>query len=83
MCVCVAWHPLLMIAMMRLYRHMRRMPETSVISQALNKVNPLYATILGQPFEGQEIDMSLDRWVLNITASGRSCGGSRAPPPPP
>ena len=29
--------------------------ETSVISQALNKVNPLYAIILGQPFEGQGI----------------------------
>lgn len=41
--------------------------ETSVISQALNKVNPLYATTLGQPFEGQGIDMSSDRWVLNIT----------------
>ena len=58
--------------------------ETSVISQALNKVNPLYATILGQPFEGQGIDMSLDRWVLNITVSGRSMGGSWgvcSPPP--
>jgi len=41
--------------------------ETSAISQALNKVNLLYATILGQPFEGQGIDMSSDRWVLNIT----------------
>ena len=30
--------------------------ETSTISQALNKVNPFYATILGQPFEGQGIE---------------------------
>ena len=43
--------------------------ETFTISQALNKVNPLYATILGQPFEGQGIDMSSDRWVLNITVT--------------
>ena len=47
--------------------HKEDVMETSVISQALNKVNPLYATILGQPFEGQGIDMSSDRWVLNIT----------------
>ena len=43
--------------------------ETSTISQALNKVNPFYATILGQPFEGQGIDMSSDRWVFNITVT--------------
>ena len=41
--------------------HEEDVMETSVISQVLNKVNPLYATILGQPYEGQGIDMSLDR----------------------
>ena len=30
--------------------------EISVINQALNKPNPLYATILGHPFEGQGIN---------------------------
>lgn len=35
--------------------------QASNISQALNKVNPLYATILGQPFEGhQGMHNSLD-----------------------
>ena len=45
--------------------------EASVISQAtcIKKVNPLYATILGQPFEGQGIDKSSDRWVLIITVT--------------
>ena len=47
--------------------------ETSVISQALNKVNRLFATMLGQPFEGQGIDMSSDRWVLNITVIKHVC----------
>ena len=46
--------------------HEEDVMETSVISQALNKVNPLYTTILGQPFEGQGIDMSSDRWVLRL-----------------
>ena len=49
--------------------HEEGVMETSVISQALNKVNPLYATILGQPFEGQGIDMSSDRWVLIVTVT--------------
>ena len=47
--------------------------ETSVISQALNKVDRLYATMLGQPFEGQGIDMTSDRWVLNITVIIHAC----------
>lgn len=35
--------------------------QASNISQTLNKVNPLYATILGQPFEGhQGMHSSLD-----------------------
>ena len=46
--------------------HEEDVMETSVISQALNKVNPLYTTILGQPFEGQGIDTSSDRWVLRL-----------------
>ena len=49
--------------------HEEDVMESSVISQALNKVNPLYATILGQPFEGQGIDMSSDRWVLIVTVT--------------
>ncbi|KAJ7386132.1 hypothetical protein OS493_012476 [Desmophyllum pertusum] len=38
--------------------------QTSLISQAINKVNPLYASISGHPFESEEIDESFDRWVF-------------------
>lgn len=34
--------------------------QTSIISQAISKVNPLYASVSGYPFENEEIDESFN-----------------------
>ena len=38
----------------------------STLLKAVSKVNPLYATVLGNPFECQEMDESSDRYKFAI-----------------